>query len=374
MAIQLQTVITAARDRHPAFHRSRVTDAVLARALSEYQRQLMSRALRRDRAFLAQQASIIFTAQSLTGAGVGGFPAEVANDGTVSRAEDVTGFAEQANTDGGVVLVSEFVPSSFTTTSVTKTAAGWTVNAFTNAYLEVTAGKGVGQLRVITTNTATVLNWTTPLTSALDATSVVRVVSVATSVPGDVSVITSNPAEAQRVGYLIKLDATGTAFIDLTDPLTAKFSSGIPLPPTRHLLGGTVRDQAGTVIGEICLTTYAERFDAAGFYPVYLLNREVYLVGQSTDWNGVGAIDLRYVPDTPQFTALTDYFLLPQHAEPALVAHAAYVAGARVQGLDGMQGPDMQLLLAERAAAENDFLRDITSQRQVATSRVREVW
>lgn len=335
----------------------------------------MSRALRRDRSFLAQQASIIFSAQSLTGAGVGGFPVEVANDGTISRAEDFAGYAEQADTDGGVVLVAEFVPNPSTTTSVTKAAAGWTVNAFVNAYLEVTAGTGVGQLRVITANTATVASWTTPLKQALDTTSIVRIVSVATSVPGDLSVATSGaPIQASRVGYLVKLDATGTAFIDLTDPLTATFTSGIPLPPTRHLLGGTVRDIAGTVIGEITLTTYAERFDAAGYYPVYLLNRELYLVGCATDWNGIGSIDLRYVPDTPQFTALTDYFLLPQHAEPALVAHAAYVAGARVQGLDGMAAPDMQLLLGERAAAENDFLRDVTSQKQVTTSRIREVW
>lgn len=374
MAVLLSTVLTAARDRHPAFHKTRVTDAVLARALTEYQRQLSSRALRRDRSYLAQQASILFSTQSASGAGVGGFPAAVANSGTISRAEQPTGYAKELETEDGTVLVAEFVPASSTTSSVTKTAAGWTVDAYVNAYLDVTAGTGVGQRRVINDNTATVASWADALETALDSTSVVRIVSAAESVSKELGVVTELPAESERVGYLIKLDANGTAYLDLTAPLVATFDRGIPLPPTKHVLGGTVRDTAGCVVGELTLTTYAERLDAVGCYAAYLMNRELFLVGGSIEWQGVGSIDLRYVPESPALTALTDYFLLPDHAEPALVAQAAYVAGARVSGLEGMPPMDLSMLAAERNAAEKDFLSDVASQKQTTISRIREVW
>lgn len=372
MAIQLQTVLVACRDRHSSFHKSRVPDAVLARALTDYQRLLLGKALRRDRAYLAQQASILFSGQSTSGAGVGGFPAAVANDGTVSRAEQPTGFAKELDTETATVLAAEFVPTSSTSTSITKAAAGWTVNAFVGQYVEVTAGTGVPERRVITSNTATVLNWTTALTTALDATSLVRVVTVASSVSEEVGVVTGLPAVGERAAYLIKLDATGTAYIDLTDPLVAVFDRGIPLPPFKHILGGTVWFSNASC--PLTLTTYAERSEMEGGYMAYVMNRQLFVVGTVTDWEGVESIDLRYVPEPPALTALTDYLLLPDHAQPALVAHAAYVAGNRVNGLEGLPPVDLKLLLAERQDAEKAYLNEIGAQRQQTISRVQEAW
>lgn len=371
MAILASDVILSARDRHPAFARERVTHAVLLRALTEYQRALLSRATRRDRFYLAQQASVLFSAQSSTsGAGSGGFPSEVANDGTVSRAEQPTGSAKELETDEGTILVAEFVPASTTTTSVTKTAAGWTVDAYVGSYVEVVAGTGVGQRRVISANTATVASWADALTTALDSTSVVRIVSIASSVTGELGVVTGLPTMAQRFGYLTKLDANGVAYIDLTDPLVATFDRGIPLVSCKMVLGGTVRDSNGCTVGELTLVPYAERFDTDAWYPAAFMNRQLFLIGGSTDWNGVASIDLRYVPEPSALTALTDYFLLPDHAQPALVAHAAYVAGARVQGLEGMPKVDMAMLAQEKVQAENAFLADILGQRQQAVQRI----
>jgi hypothetical protein len=47
---------------------------------------------------------------------------------------------------------------------------------------------------------------------------------------------------------------------------------------------------------------------------VYLVGSTLYLCGESSDWNDVQSIELRYVPVPPAFTALTDLFLLPDFA------------------------------------------------------------
>jgi len=374
MAITLGTVIVAARDRHPAFHRTRVSDATLARQLGEYQRQLLTKALLRDRSYLAQQASIIFSNQANSGAAIGGFPVDVSNSGVVSRSTQPTGYGQELRPDLGATLVPEFVPASATASSVTKTAAGWTVNAFVGAVLEVTAGTGYGERRTITANTATVASWSTALPILLDTTSLVRIVSIATSVSGEIGVITSLPSQAIRQAYLTKLDASGVAYIDLTDPLYATFDRGIPLPPFKNVLGGSVRFLTQARPVELILITWDARDDWYGWYAAYVMNRQLFLLGGQQDWSTVESIDLRYTPITPALTALTDYFLLPDPAEPVLVAQAAYVAGARVQGLEGISGVDMGLLGMERDEAEKNFLREITAQKQNTTQRIQSVW
>lgn len=384
MSTTLGTVITSARDRHPAFHRTRVSDAIFARLLSQYQSELIGRAMQRDRTFLAQQASVVFAlddsnAIGVRGAGVGGYPVTVASDGTVSLAEGTIGDAKELDLATGTVVVSAFVPSSSTTTSVTKTGAGWTTDAYVNDYLEVTDGAGATQRRVITGNTSDTLSWADALTTALDTTSLVRVVSQATSVPQDFGAVAAFPLVSSRVGYLTKLDANGTAYLDLTSPLVGTVDQGIPLPAAiKHLIGGTVwmaDDATKTTPKPLRLVTYHARMQrTTQWYAAYVLNRTLYVVGDATDWNTVASIDLRYVPEPPTFTALTDYLLLPDNAAPAMIAHAAYVAGLRVQGLEGIPPLDLTALLAAKQAAEDAFLREVSLQPRATMSRVQEVW
>lgn len=373
MALLVSDIVTRVRDQHPSFHRSRVPDAVVVRGLSSYQAMLMGKAMLRDRAYLAQSASIFFSGQTTSGAATGGFPADIANDGTVSRSRQPTGYAKDLDTADAVVLVAEFVPNSSTTTSVTKTSAGRTADADVNAILEVVAGAGADQRRVITSNTSDTWSFAA-LTVALDATSVVRVVSVASSVDQDLSVVTAMPTTDTREGYLIKLDASGVAYIDLTDPLVATFDRGVPLPKYKHILGGTVHFTGSTDYCELTLTDFASRNDALGDYCAHIAGRELFLQGDSTDWDSVESIDLRYVPEPPRLAQLSDYFLLPDHAESVLIAQGAMIAGQRVQGLEGMAAPDLSLLMAERDRAESAFLSEVAAQTRATQQRLREVW
>jgi len=375
VALLVSDILVRVRDQHPAFHRSRVTDAVLVRGLSTYQSQLVGKAMLRDATYLTQQASVVFSTQDATGAGVGGFAASVANDGTVSRADGPTGSAKELVTSDAVILVAEFVPASTTTTSVTKTSAGWTTNAYTSAYIEVVAGTGVGQLRVLTGNTSDTASWTDALTTPLDTTSVVRIISAATSVPGDLGVVTALPTDATRGGYLIKLDANGTAYIDLTAPIVATFDSGVPLPAAmKMVVGGFVRFTDDDFTVPVTVFQYLPDDAPLGCYVVSVMNRQLWVWGGPEDWTNVESIELRYVPEPPRLAQLTDYFLLPDHAEDVLVAQGAMIAGARVQGLEGMAAPDMSYLMAQRDRAESAFLSEVSAQTRATVQRLKEIW
>lgn len=72
-------------------------------------------------------------------------------------------------------LVASATASSATSTTITVTAAGWTVDAFIGAYLETTGGTGVGQIREVTDNTADTITVSPAFVTTPDATTTFRV-------------------------------------------------------------------------------------------------------------------------------------------------------------------------------------------------------
>jgi hypothetical protein len=108
--------------------------------------------------------------------------------------------------------------TSYAGSTITKTAAGWTINAFTGNYVRVNGGTGAGQIRLIASNTATTIVVTAPFIPALDATSTIEI-------PGGFTTgLTDRVREA--------IDAPGTQlFIDNvggtigTTPVLGKFIS-----------------------------------------------------------------------------------------------------------------------------------------------------
>jgi hypothetical protein len=59
--------------------------------------------------------------------------------------------------------------------TLTNSAKTWTVNQWTNFQVRISAGTGIGQVRTIASNTATVLTTSTAWTTAPDATSVYNI-------------------------------------------------------------------------------------------------------------------------------------------------------------------------------------------------------
>jgi len=73
-------------------------------------------------------------------------------------------------TGAGNTLLGATQPSSVTLTSLTKTAAGWTVDAFKGQRVAFVANTGAAQSREIASNTADTIFWRRPLDTAIDAT------------------------------------------------------------------------------------------------------------------------------------------------------------------------------------------------------------
>jgi hypothetical protein len=384
VTLTLDAVITAARDRHPAFFITHVTDAVLARYLSDYQNELIAKAVTRDRQYLAQTAVVTLSMQGGTvGAGndVGG--PGTSSDGAFSTTEASTGSLVEAgltSDDGAAVLISETPVTGATPTTLTKTGAVRTVNGDVGLLLVITQGTAIGEVREVLSNTAS--QWTISTGSdgeewavTPDTTSMFQLVQPTLISDDTAGVVTSLPSVTYSRGYLVKVNASGVPFIDYAEPLVATVEAGVPLPAMQALLPdlcqlwptGSTRPEPLTV------TSAQRRFSPENTPAIYTVGQTLYLCGVSGDWADVASLELRYTPIAPVFTGLTDVFLLPDHARPALVAQAAAFMALRVEG-NADVSIDAGAFAVQGQRAEADYLRAVLLGKRGRSPRIREVW
>lgn len=386
MTLVLSDVVTAARDRSPWFHPVRVTDAVIARFLSEAQNELIGAAVRRDPQYLAQTANIVVAlsgsdAPGTVGAGTtGGTPGSSDSGGLFTPAQGTIGSLVEAKVtaaEGASLFVADRVVSSAATTSITSTGANRTTNQDAQRMVVITSGTGYGQRRLVLSNTADTWvistgsdgqQWTT----TPDSSSTFDVVSPVYGSDDAIGVVTGLPAVTTSVGYLVKVSAQGVPFIDFTQPLVATVDAGASLPAMQFPLDGTVWYVDGSC-GPLRLVPVTQRFGAFPQHTAYAVDQQLYLVGESADWQDVASISLRYTPIAPAFTALTDTFLLPDHARPALIAMSAAFMAERVSAW-----PDVSITIAplNQRAAESRvaYLANVSAAKRGRNLRVREVY
>lgn len=375
MALALSDVIQGVRGRHPAFSRQLVPDATIARFLTGYQRELTSKALIRNKAFLAQQMSVAFAVNSANAVGTagagttGGMPVDAETSAT-SIIQAPMGTASELNVDG-VVLVAESVVTSATTNTLTKTGAGWTTNAYANKHVVIKSGLGAGQVRSIASNTATVLTLGAgeTFTTVPDTTSTFEVVDGTVEATQTFGVVASDPWSVERRGYLVKVTAGGVPYLDMDTPLLARYDVGIPLPPMHHLITIDVRFSDPDDKAPLTLVNWIDKDRQYGAYQATILGNSLYLGGSSADWTDVTALDVRYVPIPPALTRTSDYFLVPDSAYQALVDAAAVHAAIRVNGAEGVPVMAFQLFQQQKQESEATFLREVGAQKRPGVIR-----
>jgi len=377
--LTLGDLITAARDRSPFFTRQNVPHAVVARYLTGLQRRYLSKISETNAEAYAQQASIVFAlgaenAVGVVGAGTpGGLPASLVA-GQPAEVELPAGSALEMDFDNAQILIPETLLTGATATTLMRAAAGWVVDAYAGAFVWITAGPGIGQRREILSNTADTLTlvqaWATTPTANV---SLFEIVDVSADITEEVGVVTALPADATRTGYLVRLNAQGIPYIDLTKPLLATFGVGIDLPPAEYFLGGAVRfvvrDEA-----ELELRRYGQRWTlGVSGYGGYIMGGKLFLIGEMETWGGVASIDLRYVPIAPALTALTDLLLLDDTAYDALVARTVSLMASRVNGLPDVGKVDVRPFNDEAVEAESTFLLSVNRVARTFPMYVREV-
>lgn len=382
MSFQLGDVIASARRRSPAFHKTRITDAIFADFLSDFQNRLIWKAVGRQPHYLDQSVTIVLAvgqgAPGQTGAGsAGGLPgASGSTPGTFVAVEQTAGALVDAITDptkGGTVNMQDTVVTSATATTVTASSASRTTNQDVTtppSLIEVTAGTGFGQRAVITANTATQWTIANPWPVVIpDTTSMIRVVQPLITVANDVGVITGLPAYKQSTGYLVRRAANGSTFIDYTAPLVANIDVGVPVPSIIAITGGTVHYIDGET-DPLTFTTFGRRFDPPAFPAVWLAGTTINLCGSQFDWVEVATLEIRYTPQAPPFQFLTDLFLLPDQARPACVAQAAAYAATVTAGEEG--GPaNAQQIMSAGQQIEDEYLSSLKLSKRARTTIIR---
>lgn len=383
MSFTVQDVIDGVRSVHPAFSRYMVPDKAIADFCTREQRRLITKGTERDRSFLAQPMTILFDlahadADAPGEAGVGtsgGVPAE-ATDSGFAAVQEMTGSALAFGE--GTVLVSDTPVASATATTLTAVGSpGWTVNAYTNKIAKIVAGTGAGSTpRTIASNTASQLTASSAWEITPDTSSVFRVTNDPTQVDETIGMVTDLPAVSARRGFLVKLNASGQPYLDVTAPIVGYVSRGIPLPPYVAVLGGQVRftnasPQSDYGALPLSLLHAKQRFHSLPVFAAYIEHQSLYLIGGRAEWGPVSSIELSYIPVAPAFAARTDVFLLPDTALPALVASAALFAASRITGIPDVPQPPSDLLAAQAADAHQDFLSTIGLTKRARIGRVR---
>lgn len=389
MGTTLAQLIDGIRNRHPAFHRTRVTNRTLAAFLSDLQRDLITKGADYDANRVAIACCIAFATSpnnlpGAVGAGTsGGLPADPEGAAVFTPGEGV-GAAVELNTGiTAQVLVADTVVSVATALDVTLVGAAWIVNQFANQVALVTAGQGYAQRRTIISNTANKLvistgadgqQWQT----VPNATSMVRVVLTDLEVDEMVSVVTQIPPKTVKRGYLISIDAQGHPYINLSAPLEVMVDAGIPLPPYERVIGGSV-NFTGTsglspLTAPLSIRVFAQRYLWGPNPTCWLENEKLFLAGALSDWTSVLSVDLRLVPVGDDFEAMTDYMVLPDLAKPALIAHGAAYAAQRCASDPSAPTINTDWFEKRATQAEEQFLQAIGGSNRAHAVHVKEVW
>lgn len=389
MALTLGEVVTELRLRHPAYGSDVVLTRQLASALGRIQRTLAQEGTRRYSGFLSQRFPIVLDLSAsnrpaTVGAGTpGGLPSGENSSGSIVVVEGGAGSLMTYDLADAAIQFGDFVPTSVGALTVTFTGAGRTVNADAGLALQIVAGPGFGPdaVRTIDSNTADTWTLSDAFTTLPTTASVLRLISLpaanASSETG--GAIVGIPSVQNTVGYLVRINSAGTAYLDLTKPLIATQRCGMPLPPHDRLLWlDAVRDPAQAIqsntaypIGpwQADIPIYHQARRMTGGRCAWVLGNEMFFGAFDGLWAGITSLELALVPIPPLFDGsdrdvLETPFLLPDTAFGALAAQGAAVC-ARLAQAKGVQTVNPA---AEQADADRETANWLASLGQRATA------
>jgi hypothetical protein len=270
-----------------------------------------------------------------------------------------------------VELDAPFVPDAVQDTGATKTGAGWTVDEKIGAYARVVAGPGDRNPHRIGSNTSDTFTfedsgeWEENPTDE----SLIQIVEGVEEVTEGAAVVTAIPLETQRRGYLVKLAADGTPYLDLADPISVPVASGIPLPP-KSFLGDVGTIHAGRHTGILHLVRYVDRFSPGYTFAAYEQGEKLFLCGEARDWRDVTSIDVPYAPLPPDLETVDDYLLFPDKGRTALVESLAYYMARRARSLK--VEIDVKEFAEEASSTQEILLNNIVGTGRPVVRRIQE--
>lgn len=151
------------------------------------------------------------------------------------------------------------------------------------------------------------------------------------------------------------------------------FASGIAIPDYKYP-AGIEAETGDTPPRRVPVELVAWQANLRYLCGAYLKNNTLYLTGNATDWNGFLAIHFSYMPEVDSLTRPADVLVVPNAAEPCLVAYLAHFMAQRGQKDPEVEIPDKREFKQSWAEIEDEFLDEIGTHQQAETSQVRETF
>lgn len=181
--------------------------------------------------------------------------------------------------------------------------------------------------------------------------------------------------QRRLVPRLIRLNPTIlTQVLEQALPLP-DFDAGVTLPDHKYPAGvevETLPQESGLRQPkfQVELIPWQARF--RWHLGAFIRNNVLYLTGSERDWLGFVKLRFYYVPEVTPLTTVDDTLVLPDAAEPCLVAFLASFMAQRPVGGADVERPDVREFRTAWRETEEEFLDEMGQHVQAQTSVIAE--
>lgn len=183
--------------------------------------------------------------------------------------------------------------------------------------------------------------------------------------------------QRRLVPRIIQLNRTVmTQELVQTLPL-ANFDAGITLLDYKYPAGvevETVPEESGLSVRKFQVELVAWEARFRFHLGAYIRNNVLYLTGSSRDWLGFTKVRFYYMPEVEKLTGTTSVLVVPNAAEPCLVAFLASVMAQRGTTDKELEKPDAAWFRGAWREAEDEFLDEMGRHSQAVTSVIHDAF
>lgn len=195
--------------------------------------------------------------------------------------------------------------------------------------------------------------------------------------PGGVLLRALSRYQRQLIPRIIQYNPSVLTQVQETSLPLADFDAGVTLPDFKYpaaVEAETLPQESGLRQPkfQVDLVPWQARF--RWHLGAFIRNNTLYLTGTARDWIGFTKLRFYYVAEVESLTAGTSVLVLPNAAEPCLVAYLAHVMGQRTVGDPQVPEFDATAFLASWQAQEEALLDEMGRHDQATTSVIREAF
>ncbi len=156
----------------------------------------------------------------------------------------------------------------------------------------------------------------------------------------------------------------------------ADFDAGITLPDYSYPVGVEVQTTSSET-ENVTVDLVSREARLRYLRAAYVWNNKLYLTGVANDWLGFTFVRFYYVAEVDSLTTLSGAggtLVLPNAAEPCLVAYLCHFMANRTQKTEDVEAPDKREFRAAWREVETEFIDEMSMHVQAEVSVIRDVF